>query len=522
MFDSYFSDLAQVAIASALLFTLAGFIAFHRQRDKTALICVLIGAFLIRLFAIQLDPFLHMWDEAIHAVVAKSMTIDPFKPMIYREEALGMYPPDWTGNHVWVHKQPFFLWLIAASIKLLGTSVFALRLPSAIMTTALVYFTHGIANELHGRKTAFISAILIGWSYWVLMVILGVIATDHNDAVFITLVGGSFWAWFAGRQRMSLKWAVVIGLFAGLAVLTKWLPGLVVYAGWGLVAIWRTIQKENARAEWGYLSIAFITTMTVSLPWQLYAWLRFPEEMGIESRYNTEHLFNAVENHAGKWDYHLNALARQLDPISLWFVLGAFLMMVLHVKNRDLRVQVLSAVILVHVFFGIVATKMENYTLMLLPFFVIGVSFVIDRIASCWDIGKWSVVLWVTLIVGAGSSVFQLERIQLLHTEQSYLDPYQAWYRNIRVHNLRAEERLAGILGKEKCIVFNVPYPSNMSYMFFNDQQVVVELPSKEQIERLERLGYRVVVVDPPPSFSKELADRVSVILLWEEQFKWW
>jgi len=49
------------------------------------------GALGVRIFAAMLDPFLNTWDEQFHALVAKNMMANPFKPMLYAESHFALW-----------------------------------------------------------------------------------------------------------------------------------------------------------------------------------------------------------------------------------------------------------------------------------------------------------------------------------------------------------------------------------------------------------------------------------------------
>ena len=110
----------------------AAYLHFVKDKQKAAIILLLASAFLLRLLMISLDPYLHEWDERIHALVAKHMIIDPFKPMLIPEHLLPFDKNDVSYTDIWVHKQPLFLWQMALSMKLFGVNLVAMRLPSAL------------------------------------------------------------------------------------------------------------------------------------------------------------------------------------------------------------------------------------------------------------------------------------------------------------------------------------------------------------------------------------------------------
>src|SRR6185295_14523546 len=127
-----------ILVCSLLLFYFST-VSFFQKKETVSLTLLLLGAFALRLFLILRDPFLHDWDEHFHALVAKNMIAHPFMPMLLANPVFPYNYKDWTSNHIWLHKQPLFLWQMALSMKLFGVNLFALRLPSALMGTIQVF-----------------------------------------------------------------------------------------------------------------------------------------------------------------------------------------------------------------------------------------------------------------------------------------------------------------------------------------------------------------------------------------------
>jgi len=127
---------AQTAIGCALvciLILLSIYVHFVKEKPRQALAILILTGFVLRVFIALLDPYLQDWDERFHALVAKNMMDNPFKPMLRAESIIPYNIEDWCCNHIWVHKQPLFLWFMALSMKIFGVSVlhllFFLRFP---------------------------------------------------------------------------------------------------------------------------------------------------------------------------------------------------------------------------------------------------------------------------------------------------------------------------------------------------------------------------------------------------------
>lgn len=154
------------------------------QRNVLIFSTFILGIFVRVLVALE-DPFLHDWDERYHALVARNMVTNPLKPMLYKT-MFGDYDfTAWCCNHIWLHKQPLFLWQIAMSLKLFGTSTFTLRLPSIIMGSLMILLVYRITHIVNNNKsTAFIVSLLMCFSYYQFNLISGRKGMDHNDIAF--------------------------------------------------------------------------------------------------------------------------------------------------------------------------------------------------------------------------------------------------------------------------------------------------------------------------------------------------
>ena len=133
--------------------------AAQQENYRLALLLILAGGLLLRVY-VATDLFLHEWDERYHALVAKNMMDHPLRPTLYEHPVLPYNYQDWSGNHIWLHKQPAPLWFMALSLKLFGISEIALRLPSILLSTLAIWLTFGIARYYTDQKRALLAAFL--------------------------------------------------------------------------------------------------------------------------------------------------------------------------------------------------------------------------------------------------------------------------------------------------------------------------------------------------------------------------
>lgn len=344
------------------------------RRQKLAhpwILCLLfVTAFLIRFLFARADPFLHNWDERFHALVARNLVHDPLEPMLIANPIAAYDFRDWKANHVWLHKQPLFLWQMALSLKVFGTSELALRLPSVLMGSLLVLLTFRITFLLTAdTAVALLAAVLLCFSNFHLALVAGIRAMDHNDVALGFYVLASLWAFSEYRRRPAWGWAALVGAFAGCAVLNKWLVGLAVFLGWGIDILVSAMRRSGVRRDVARFGFALLVCGAVFVPWQVYIMRRWPEEARYEYAYNTRHLTEAVEGHGGStWFYAENA--PEYFGAWLWVFVpaGIALAAASRTVNRRLLVPFLVIVAFVFCFFSFaVKTKMNNYVFFVAP-----------------------------------------------------------------------------------------------------------------------------------------------------------
>ncbi len=350
------------------------------SKKRYSVVFLFLGGLSLFSYMAVVYPFLHVWDEQFHALVAKNMMHHPFTPTLIDHPILAV-SSRWDSTNIWLHKQPFFLWQMALSMKLFGVNTFALRIPSIIMASLLPVFVYRIGKIVLSKSLGFYAALLFLTSSFLLVLIPGVLNTDHNDIAFIFYNTASFWAWFEYQNSKNKYWLIAIGLFSGIAILTKWLVGLIVYAGWGL----NIILNKNKRLNFQYYSDlikSFLITVVVSLPWQIYILLRFPKLSRQEFAMNTRHFHEILEGHDGAWNYHLLQWNEYINPF-FYAVIPLALVVFLFLKIKvKYKIAIISWTIIVTVFFSLAATKMPAFTFIISPLLFILALSPIDIVIS--------------------------------------------------------------------------------------------------------------------------------------------
>jgi len=415
--NTYF-DTAQITLISiGAFFFLISLVSHTVNKGKFTFISLGLTALFVFSFAALLDPFLNMWDERFHALVAKNLMNHPLLPTLYDDPVVNMAYDRWDKYHIWLHKQPLFLWQIALSFKIFGISEFSLRIPSLILGTILVLITYRCGKLVANDRVGYIASVLLISSIFIIELIGGWQTGEHNDVAFIVYVSLSIWSFIEYYYSKNLKWIYLIGLFSGMAILCKWLVGFLVYFGWMILKI---LQRKNR--PWFYKDIiwSLIVTIIIALPWQIFTFIKYPEEASNAYRLNALHSTIPIDGHGGNFWYHFDKLSILYGTIAYFLILPGMFFLVKRSKDKNLIFSLLSMVIVVYLFFSFAATKMPSFTLVvIIPILV--------SLASFWDylleyftklLKKKTLVklIFIVSIIAALLYRFDIEYLQEKHT----------------------------------------------------------------------------------------------------------
>ncbi len=239
-----------------------------------------------------LDP-----DEGLHAAIAQEMVErgDWVTPRLFGEPFLD--------------KPIVFFWAQAASLRLWGMHEAAVRLPGVLFALAGVWTTYWLASTLLGRSVGWLAGIF--QATMVLPVAMAQAAV-HDVALvpWTNLALGSAWRAMEETERHGRpgRWFAAVGLWLGLAILTKGLIGVaLVLLAWGLLVLGRRqLNLGTVLRGLGTLAVA----AAVAAPWYLAMEWRNP---GYLHYYFVErHLLGYVtdsQRHGGAaWWYYLPIL----------------------------------------------------------------------------------------------------------------------------------------------------------------------------------------------------------------------
>jgi len=481
--------------------SIASVFTFGAGRTKSSIILLFFAALSLGFFVAHLDPFLILWDEQYHALVAKNMASTPFVPKLYATPLFEYDYRNWTGNHIWLHKQPLFLWQIALSLKVFGNSALAVRIPSIILHALTVMCIYRIGKIAVSGRVGYFAALFFAFAYYPLELVAGRYSTDHNDVAFLFYITASFWAWFEYRESGKTLFLYLLGLFAGFAILVKWLVGLLVYACW-FASLGASGYKEwlKVRSYFPFLN-SFIITLLVCLPWQLYIFWAFPNEAAHEFNLNTRHFSESIESHKGSVWYHFEAFRVMYGTgalVPILYCVGLFLLLK-RIQSIQFRIIILSAILITYGFYSAAATKMPSFSVIVSPFAFLSLACLVDWIIELFykkiDNKHVSAVIQALVLIVVCVFLLDAGKIQNYHTDWK---PHDNCNRAAELKQMAFIDKLKTSLGNEPYVVFDsdIRVNGHIATMFFTDYVAYPFIPNANQINHVRSQHYKVAVFD--------------------------
>ena len=292
-----------------------------KDNFKIAVLLLLLCGFALRLFT-STDFFLHVWDERYHALVAKNLIGHPMTPTLYNDSFLPHDVKSWTAGYVWLHKQPLPLWSMAFSMWVFGTNEIALRLPSILLSTIGIGLTFLIGSYFFNKKIGYLAAFFYSINGLIIELTAGRVATDHIDIFFLFFIELAILFTILFSLKRKTIYNVMTGICIGAAILSKWLPALIVLPIWLLIVI----DSGNFKTRSIILQsiILLFTMMAIFLPWQIYTFKVFPVEANFEASFNIKHITEVLEGQTGPCYYYLDKIRINYGELIylplLWFL----------------------------------------------------------------------------------------------------------------------------------------------------------------------------------------------------------
>jgi hypothetical protein len=302
--------------------------------------------------AILFIPFLNAvhlfdWDEINFAESAREMLVT------------GNYQTVQINYQPFMEKPPLFFWCQVLSMKLFGINEFAARFPNAIVGIITLILVFTIGKKLHGRAFGFLWVLFVTGSFTPhLYFKSGIIDPLYNLFVFVTLY--LFYLYITNNKQ--LKYAISIGVFIGLAIITKG-PVALIVIGLTILVYW-ALKKFQSVLSLQHFFIAAGFALLVSASWFGVETIQNGPTFLLEFvKYQADLFLNPVAGHGQPFYYHALVLLAGAFPASIFAMKQLFkkpINEVLTVNTWTLLVLIQFWVVLI--LFSIVKTKIVHYS----------------------------------------------------------------------------------------------------------------------------------------------------------------
>jgi len=474
-----------ITIGIAVALYALAFKNYRKESYNTCLAFIILGGLILRIYT-SLDFYLHEWDERYHALVAKNLLQYPLQPMLYTTPLLDYDYKDWAGNHIWVHKQPLPLYSIALSMLILGKNTIALRMPSIILSTLSIFGTFHIGRILSSKKVGLLAAFLFSINGLIIESTAGRVATDHIDVFFYSLITMAVYFLLSSVEINSTKSLVAGATLTGLAILSKWLPALIVLPIW-LIYYY---QKRGLQAVFKKLLLFVLLVTLIVLPWQLYIIHHFPLEAAWEYAYNKKHLFEALGPHGKPFYFHLARMPVIFGELIylplLWLIFTTHSQTV---KRNYTKLILLGWILVPYLFFSVAVTKMQGYILFCSTAIFIMTALFFFELRSYKTKYKKTKQLFLILLIALPIR-YSIERVKPF----SVRDRSPVWI---------SEMKIIDKSQPNKAVVFNCKYP--IETMFHTELIAYETIPNLEKLKAIHSEGYEIFM-DNHRTIKKEIS----------------
>jgi 4-amino-4-deoxy-L-arabinose transferase-like glycosyltransferase len=233
---------------------------------------------------------LSIWVIWAILFVAHLLTLDTIPGGLHYDEAFnaldalrigsdGVWPVFLQGNF---GREPLMVYLMAASLRVFGNSMWAVRLPAALAWGAAFPALYWLLHELHpddrkGRLIRWaIAAPLFTTSLWFSIPAHFAIRTSWFVLLELLFLAALWRVWNTG----DVRFAVLAGILGGLCFYTYLANRLLPLLLGAMLFIGFVVRRAQLLARWRVLALVSLVAILVALPLIVH-FVRFPEDLSL-------------------------------------------------------------------------------------------------------------------------------------------------------------------------------------------------------------------------------------------------
>lgn len=346
------------------------------------------------------------WDESVHAIVAEHLALHPLHPTLYETAALTHSEPyyTWILTQTWLHVPPFGMWMAALSMRLLGDTPFALRLPGLLFVLLGMVVTFLLGRRLFGPRVGLVGAAFAGFAPYPLMISQGYMFGDITDTPLMLFVPLTLLLLVKGYQTGHYRWLVLAGVSQGVCYLAKGAIGLgPTGVALALCACDWLFRRED---DWHVLRLRGLAVflgpfILTAAPYSIYTSRAFPAASAAESGEWVTSFFHNVEQWGQPPDTHVTSyLFAMYGPALALLLVSAAVTVAAVALLRRSRADVVVVVWIVALYLplSVAVTKTPNVTYGAVPAFGLAVG----RFAMLgWSArSRWARAAFIGIVAG--------------------------------------------------------------------------------------------------------------------------
>ena len=280
-----------------------------------------------------------------------------------------------------IGKPPFLMWLMALAYQVFGVNNFSSRIWTAGFGALSLVFVFYLGNKLYNRYVGFMSAIILG-TFITFYVFTRYAMTDVPLTCFI--LASIYFFVLSEEKENAIQYAVLSGLFFGLALMTKQIDALLIPL---IIFAYLLTTKKSLR---------FLFTKRFTLLWGVGLLLFSPWLIYMAARFGSEfwqwyfiyadvtRSASTVEGHFAGYLFYFNYIANHENWLWLALLpfaagLCGFNAVVKRLKQDTLIFLWITIVLLV---FSLAQTKIYWYIMPVFPAFAIAIASLLYQVAE--------------------------------------------------------------------------------------------------------------------------------------------